>query len=100
MVNNTWAILLPQYSSGLYGHHQQNYAQLAEDTTKVLNCAIFLNVTLYGKDVNFVLILYSRVFMTQCVMYDTESVAAETSTLNEQKEINARCTVPHFCLVL
>jgi len=25
-----------------------------------------------------------------------ESFAAETSTLKEQKEINARCTVPHF----
>ena len=34
--------------------------------------------------------------MTQCVMYETGSVAAETSTLKEQEEINARCTVPHF----
>jgi len=29
-------------------------------------------------------------------MYNTDSVAAETSTLKEQMEINARCTVPHF----
>ena len=32
--------------------------------------------------------------MMQCVLYDTDSVAAEISTL--KKEINARCTVPHF----